>query len=209
GSSAVAYVLTTCAKLRSFVGKGHMIDASQAVQGPAWVCRDIERLHIEVYGIPRVGGQGPGTSEDKVTISSAAQGLSIGVFKRLALLTKLQELDLRGYTFLPDRLEYTAAGSFRSRGMTPEVSESAHPLLRNSLELSLASGLHHLTGLKNLRRIGVLEVDLCIGHDELDWMKEHWRLEAWMGLRPFVDRNLENLRLLRMIKETWPSISTS
>ncbi|KAG0027937.1 hypothetical protein BGZ81_005140, partial [Podila clonocystis] len=181
GSSAVAYVLTTCAKLKSFVGKRHMIDASHAVQGPGWVCRDIERLHIE-------------------------------------------ELDLGGYILLPDQLENTMVGSFPSSHMMSEESEYHHPLLRNSLDLSLASGLHNLAGLKNPRRIGVEEVDLSVGQEELDWMKEHWRLEAWMGLRPFMDHNLEksdvqldddgfystkNLRLLRMIKATWPSISTS
>ncbi|KAF9327614.1 hypothetical protein BG006_009100 [Podila minutissima] len=112
GSSAVAYVLAKCSKLRSFVGKGHMIDATRLVQNPAWVCCDIERLHIEVHGISRAGSQGLGTNEDQAAISSAARSLSIGVFERLGQLSKLQELDLGEYTPLPDQLEHAMEMAF-------------------------------------------------------------------------------------------------
>ncbi|KAG0013202.1 hypothetical protein BGZ82_002253 [Podila clonocystis] len=111
GSSAVAYVLTTCAKLKSFLGKGHMVDAAHVVEGPAWVCSDIERLHLEVQGIPRAegvaDGQCQGASEALALDISKARELSIGVYKRIGQLTKLRELDLGGYTYLPDRLEHT------------------------------------------------------------------------------------------------------
>lgn len=77
-------------------------------------------------------------------------------------------------------------------------------------------------GLRNLRRIGVQEVDLCVGQEELDWMKRRWRLKVWTGLKPFVSHDVEvsdaqkgddgyysnkNILLLRMIKDSWPSIS--
>ncbi|KAG0096735.1 hypothetical protein BGZ93_004080 [Podila epicladia] len=187
GSSAVAYILTKCSKLKSFTGKGHMIDATHLVQSPMWVCRDIERLHIEVHGIPRAGSQGSRTGDDQV-------------------------------------LEHAMVSNFRSLETTFGEFEYLHPLLKNSLELSLVSGLYLLVGFKNLQRIGVQEVDLSVGQEELNWMKEHWQLEAWIGLMPSVGAVLEesdaqkgddgyystkNLRLLRMIKETWPSISAS
>ncbi|KAG0341642.1 hypothetical protein BG000_008454 [Podila horticola] len=216
GSDAIAYVLMKCAKLKSFVGKGHMVYATQVVEGPAWVCRDIERLHLEVQGIPRNGGvtdnQGQGTGEESLVLDlSKARELSIGVYELIGQLTKLWELDLGGYTHLPDSLEHTRAGCFRSFEMTFEVVDRVHPFLNNSLELSLASGLDRLAGLRNLRRIGVQEVDLSIGQEELDWMKEHWpRLESWMGLEAYLnntgDYSAKNGQIAKLIKETWPSV---
>ncbi|KAF9209027.1 hypothetical protein BGZ59_010316 [Podila verticillata] len=115
-------------------------------------------------------------------------------------------------------------GSYRSFEMTFEELDNVHPILKNSLELSLASGLDRLAGLKKLGCIGVQEMDLCVGQEEVDWMKKHWRLDVWKGLKPFACYYLEkfdvhqgddwrystkNLRLLRMVKETWPDISTS
>lgn len=71
-SDAVAYALMMCAKLKSFVGKGQMIDATHVFQGPTWVCRDIERLHIDVHGIPRVGDTKTKNRRGQAAIRSAA-----------------------------------------------------------------------------------------------------------------------------------------
>ncbi|KAG0340555.1 hypothetical protein BG005_003179 [Podila minutissima] len=213
GSSAVAFVLTKCSKLKSFVGKGHMVDATQVVEGPAWVCRDIEHLHLEVQGIPRTGGAANGQvrKESLVFDISKARELSIGVYERIGQLTKLRELDLGGYTHLPERLEHTMVGIYRSFESTFEWVNHVHPFLNNSLELSLASGLDRLAGLKNLRQIGVQEVDLCIGQEELEWMKEHWpRLESWIGLEPYLnkpgDYSAMNEQIAKLIQRKWPVV---
>ncbi|KAF9273155.1 hypothetical protein BGZ74_004892 [Mortierella antarctica] len=213
GSSAVAYVLTKCSKLKSFVGKGHMIDAPQVVEGSAWVCRDIERLHLEVQGIPRIGGAANGQvrKESLAFDISKARELSVGVYERIGQLTKLRELDLGGYTHLPERLERTLVGGYRSFESTFEWVNHVHPFLNNSLELSLASGLDRLAGLKNLRQIGVQELDLCIGQEELEWMKEHWpRLESWIGLEPYLnkpgDYSAKNEQIAKLIKRKWPVV---
>ncbi|KAG0079484.1 hypothetical protein BGZ93_003178, partial [Podila epicladia] len=216
GSSAVAYVLTNCSRLKSFVGKGHMIDAPQVVEGATWVCRDIERLHLEVQGIPRIGGtadsQGQEANDKSVVLDiSKAKELSTEMYKRIGQLTKLRELDLGGFTHLPDRLEYTMVGTYRSFESTFEWVDHVHPFLNNSLDLSLASGLDRLAGLKNLRQIGVQEMDLCIGHKELEWMKEHWpHLESWIGLEPYLgkpgDYSAKNGKIAKLIKATWPAV---
>ncbi|KAG0098321.1 hypothetical protein BGZ93_000463 [Podila epicladia] len=216
GSSAVAYVLTKCSRLKSFVGKGHVIDAARVVEGPSWVCRNIERLHLEVQGIPRTGsvadGHGHGVSEESLVLDNSKAGeLSVKVYELIGQLTKLRELDLGGYQHLPDRLEHTGAGDYSSFERTFRWVDHVHPFLSNSLELSLASGLDRLAGLKSLRQIGVQEVDLCIGEEELEWMKEHWhRLESWIGLEPYLknpgDYSAKNGQIAKLIKAEWPAI---
>ena len=122
----------------------------------------------------------------------------------------LHELDLGGYTLLPDRLEHTMVGSYRSFEMTFEELDNVHPILKNSLDLSLASGLDRLAGLKKLGCIGVQEMDLCVGQKEIDWMKKHWQLESWVGLSPFSAGggfySAKNGLIAKLIKEAWPSI---
>ncbi|KAG0084616.1 hypothetical protein BGZ93_001151 [Podila epicladia] len=216
GSSAVAYVLTTCSRLKSFVGKGHIIDAPQVVEGATWVCNDIERLHLEVQGIPRIGGaadgQEQGTSEESMVLNiSKAKELSIEVYERIGQLTKLRELDLGGFTHLPDRLNHTMVGAYWCFHSTFEWVDHVHPFLNNSLDLSLANGLDRLAGLKNLRQIGVQELDLCIGPEELEWMKEHWpHLESWIGLEPYLgkpgDYSAKNGKIAKLIKAKWPAV---
>lgn len=135
------------------------------------------------------------------------------MYERIGKLIKLNELDLGRYTLSLDQpLEM------------PISMNNGLPFRKNSLELSLVSGLDHLAGLKKLRCIGVQDMDLCVGQEEVDWMKKHWRLEVWKGLKLFSWHGLnendiqkgndgyystKNLRLLRMIKETWPSISAN
>jgi len=145
-----------------------------------------------------------------MALDTKARDLSIGVYERIGQLTKLHELDLGGHMDLPDRLEHTMVGSNRTFEMSFEVEKNIHLVLKNSLELSLVSGLDRLAGLKKLRRIGVQEVGICVGQEEVEWMKEHWQLESWVGLSPFsADGSFYNSKhgqTLKFIKEAWPSI---
>ncbi|KFH74224.1 hypothetical protein MVEG_01437 [Podila verticillata NRRL 6337] len=156
GSTAIAYVLTKCSKLKSFIGKGHMIDVTHVVQGPAWVCRDIERLHIEI---------------DSSTPWWDLIGRSKGRLRNWTMFTR----------------------SLRIRSSCPSHL-----------------GLGRLAGLKKLGCIGVQEMDLCVGQEEVDWMKKHWQLESWVGLSPFSAGggfySAKNGLIAKLIKEAWPSI---
>ncbi|KAF9430587.1 hypothetical protein BGZ94_005921 [Podila epigama] len=217
GTKAIAHVLRTCSRLKSFVGKGHMIDANEeAVQDLDWVCSDLERLDLEVCGIPRE------REATEKRMSKDAKELSTKMYMRLGKLTKLRELNLGGTMPLKSRLIYTTAGIGRELSVDFQNAEVRHPYMTDSLELSMDSGLAYLGTLTCLERIGIRELDQRISQEELKWMKKHWpRLRSWVGFKsslkgahhgeramttkgsPFVCRNQE---LRHRVQETWPAI---
>ncbi|KAG0341933.1 hypothetical protein BG004_005850 [Podila humilis] len=226
GASSVLHVLTNCAHLKRFIGKGHMLDAEQVAKGSKqWACRDIERLHLEIHGIPRGSREGAGNDLDGAAtlpaLTITAVELSIAVYERIGQLTRLKDLDLGGYVPLKDKLPMgSMVGSYRGLHRTFEYSGHVFPGVRDTLELSLVSGLGLLSNLKRLERLGVQEVDLCIGQEELSWMKSQWpNLQIWGGLSAFLSctvpqsisavigyetTSVKNRRLWEMIRQTWP-----
>ncbi|KAK3811112.1 MAG: hypothetical protein J3Q66DRAFT_351063, partial [Benniella sp.] len=111
-----------------------------------WACEaSLISLRIRITGMPR-----PDLLECQVQESYPGEGREIQsqVYDRLARLTKLESLWL-GESF-------SSGSQF------------------DSLELSLESGLHKLSGLKSLKELGVISLALKIGVEEVQWMAENW-----------------------------------
>ncbi|KAG0000425.1 hypothetical protein BGZ79_005944 [Entomortierella chlamydospora] len=68
------------------------------------------------------------------------------------------------------------------------------------LDMSLATGLGHLSGLKKLRLLNISKImGHKVGYPELEWMKENWPdLEEFYGTR--------NAKLREWIQEHWPGL---
>ncbi|KAF9390863.1 hypothetical protein BGX21_011359 [Mortierella sp. AD011] len=68
------------------------------------------------------------------------------------------------------------------------------------LDMSLATGLSHLSGLKKLRLLNISKImGHKVGYPELEWMKENWpELEEFYGTR--------NAKLREWIQEHWPGL---
>ncbi|KAG0075246.1 hypothetical protein BGZ93_004290, partial [Podila epicladia] len=89
------------------------------------------------------------------------------VYCKLAMQTQLQVLHL-------GRIDDT-------KHITSEVHESWHQ--DQCLEMTLASGLDELSGLKELTKLDVSFMDHGIGVPELEWMAESWpKLKRIVGL---------------------------
>ncbi|KAF9419118.1 hypothetical protein BGZ76_004295 [Entomortierella beljakovae] len=67
-------------------------------------------------------------------------------------------------------------------------------------DMSLSSGLGHLSGLKNLRLLNISKIfGHKVGYKELEWMKENWpNLREFYGTR--------NSRIGEWIMQNWPSL---
>ncbi|KAF9940633.1 hypothetical protein BGZ65_006476 [Modicella reniformis] len=119
-----------------------------------WACESsLKVLKIRIAGIPR-----PDLEEDGDIIDDVCpgQGLEIQslVYDRLSRFTNLETLWL-------GHKQRSVYG--RSKGYQGSC-----------LEMSLASGLQKLAGLKALRELNVLRMKTRIGLKEVQWMTENW-----------------------------------
>ncbi|KAF9907762.1 hypothetical protein EC991_010632 [Linnemannia zychae] len=116
-----------------------------------------------------------GTS-DLVNKSIGSISIQRQILSRIGQLTNLRVLDL-GYEWR-DVWSSTRPETPR-RGYIPYSKPCS-----SSLELSLATGLDLLAGLKNLCIFGFEGLDHRIGKPELEWMARNWpRLEVMRGLQ--------------------------
>lgn len=103
------------------------------------------------------------------------------ILSRLGTLTNLRVLDL-GYEWRdiwadtrPDTLRYKHLGQEYINYGTP---------FKNTLQLTLATGLDQLSRLHHLEVFGFEGVDHRIGKEELEWMAVHWlKLKVMRGLQ--------------------------
>jgi hypothetical protein len=109
-----------------------------------WACEaSLKELKIKIMDIPR-----PDVKEfETVQEMYPGQGREMQgqIYDRLARLTSLETLWIRGATW------YSSC-----------------------LEMSLESGLHRLSGLKRLKELDVTRAKARIGVQEVQWMTEHW-----------------------------------
>ncbi|KAK3811042.1 MAG: hypothetical protein J3Q66DRAFT_350847 [Benniella sp.] len=157
--------LRSCPQLQSFVNTDRFttLDVKTFIdRDPVtdtlrpWDCeRTLKVLQLAITGIPR--NDWPGHSIERGSWSSQGYEIHNGLFDRLARLTHLEVLWLGSHSHGNDN---------------------------ESLELSLASGLYKLAGLKKLKELYINGLCAKIGIKEAQWMVENWpRLRMIDGLK--------------------------
>ncbi|KAG0221017.1 hypothetical protein B0O80DRAFT_492263 [Mortierella sp. GBAus27b] len=121
-----------------------------------WECEgSLEELRIEIVGIPRPDVM---RTKFKETYPGQGQEMQRLIFARIARLTSLKVLQVH-----------------ENSSMTPST---------DCLEMSLASGLHQLSSLKELKELVMPRTGTKVNLEEVQWMAEHWpKLRIIHGLR--------------------------
>ncbi|KAG0298911.1 hypothetical protein BGZ96_004218 [Linnemannia gamsii] len=182
------HLMETCFDLRELDGVRHRIDMEDFERNE-WVCSDLEKIRCQFVGFSRLTASDEAALEESVAGERVDEELKErqraswqqhqAVYNRLSVFTRLRVLDL-GYEFR----ELSLIGISRSdREYAYRDSNLAQPVA-NTMELSLASGLGRLEGLKDLEVFGFEGVDHRIGKPELEWMAVHWpKLKVMRGLQ--------------------------
>ncbi|KAG0298915.1 hypothetical protein BGZ96_004222 [Linnemannia gamsii] len=199
----VSLLLRECPRLQFLDNIRVQIDIDMLLLFP-WASTSLERLTIQVSGVTRL------TEAEQIVLKQLEQegpsqngvGLKLSkeenrvlakisdsreqqrrVYDRLGGLKNLRLLDF-GYDYA--RLSNMATNQYLGHygGSFHESARRFAGPIENVLELSLASGLDRLAGLKDLEMFGFDGADHCIGKAELMWMANHWpKLTTIRGLQ--------------------------
>ncbi|KAG0279585.1 hypothetical protein BGZ95_000783 [Linnemannia exigua] len=206
GSPFVFRVLGSAPRLKRFVVVSARkvpvkIDPS-FVEEMDWVCRDLEVFRImmnmnRAHDRPHKGGRRNDNGESIVSATDMvqyAEGLSAQrkVYRQIGQLTKLKELiigdiendELSHNPFM--KLARDRSGSRFSRH---------YPNSRPSHDNNLTSGLDLLGNLKQLRRVGLIDMEsggFMECEEDKVWVKEHWPLVK-EGYRDYFWKKLKHL----------------
>ncbi|KAG0334403.1 hypothetical protein BG000_008341 [Podila horticola] len=123
----------------------------------SWACRDLKELAVEITGVPRpditIGHNGWPVVEP-IFRGSIAESYDIqrSIYQQLAQLKNLEKLQLEHIADDVNDIDYWALDvNIRYRYVDPKFQLTC-------LEMSLASGLHLLAGLKELRELNGCEI---------------------------------------------------
>ncbi|KAF9334213.1 hypothetical protein BGZ91_010935 [Linnemannia elongata] len=132
--------------------------------------------HTSPSWLPR-----PNEALTLITKHTQSTTLQKAILSRLGTLTNLRVLDL-GYEWRDVWAD--------SRSECPRYTSNSQEYVnygtpyKNTLELTLSTGLTHLSGLCHLQVFGFEGVDHRIGKQELEWMAIHWpKLKIMRGLQ--------------------------
>ncbi|KAF9115530.1 hypothetical protein BGX30_006262 [Mortierella sp. GBA39] len=167
----VEQLLCSAPKLKelSVVGyyklNGGCVDARKIVE-LEWVCLDLEVFQCRIRNIPRpditreIGNHSAVVFVEEGTLQESLD-LQRQVYTKLARLTKLRELKL-GLVIEMYTLAY-------------ELGDKTYKRQFDCLAMTLDSGLDLLKGLKELRVVGLEDMEVYVeGEREQAWFKEHW-----------------------------------
>ncbi|KAF9083962.1 hypothetical protein BGX23_010948 [Mortierella sp. AD031] len=195
-SNVFSDLLESCPDLRVLDGIRHKIDAERFGQVKEWVaCSNLEKLCCQFVGFSRLdaleedtlekatamnGRQEPGDSilelKERQRVGREQQRVA---YNHLSTLTRLRVLDC-GYEF---RDPYTMQYIRRNRENDNGMHHGFNKPIANTMELTLESGLGHLSSLIDLEVFGFEGVDHRIGKSELEWMAVSWpKLKVMRGL---------------------------
>ncbi|KAK3848409.1 MAG: hypothetical protein J3R72DRAFT_500160 [Linnemannia gamsii] len=142
---------------------------AQDIVNSEWVCNDLEVFAWPIGAIPRpditralYGGRnhGGGTLQESINLQRR-------VYAKLARLTKLRELSL-GMPLTMDK-PWVIDDVEIYVGSTEDYRQC------DGLAMTLDSGLDLLRDLKNLRIVGLTDMEVYIdGDKEQTWVAEHW-----------------------------------
>jgi hypothetical protein len=180
------------------------LDALQIIDG-LWSCKKLKVFECKILNVPRPDVVdtpftdnanlvlppgppfGPAAAQDQSPLTGAmlvaqqeSHAVQRQVLRQLGRLTRLRVLCLGKYGLCwNDDPEYSR---LEIRGIRTMVVDAYTD--RNCLELSLASGLDELAGLRRLEELIVNQMAHRIELAEVQWMVEHWpRLKRIAGLQ--------------------------
>ncbi|KAG9065001.1 hypothetical protein KI688_002320 [Linnemannia hyalina] len=134
--------------------------------------------HTSPSWLPR-----PNEALTLITKHTQSTALQKAILSRLGTLTNLRVLDL-GYEWRDVWADSRSRSECRRyTSNTQEYIRYGTPY-KNTLELTLSTGLTHLSELRHLQVFGFEGVDHRIGKQELEWMAVHWpKLKIMRGLQ--------------------------
>ncbi|KAF9921810.1 hypothetical protein FBU30_008124 [Linnemannia zychae] len=177
---------------RTVEGGMFSINAMDIINGSDWVCTKLESLKVQIEGITRpdipTRTNGRPFLNDLHTGNSTSRLIQRRIYAQLGRLVNLKQLVL-GH----DGIDWDTPGVYERE----EWSEGEYLAIGNSdiiqngyqyecLEMSLESGMGHLSGLKELRKIELraMAVATWKGKEEEMWVRENW---------PKLDPNYQDL----------------
>ncbi|KAG0033924.1 hypothetical protein BGZ81_006744 [Podila clonocystis] len=197
-SNAVSGLLRSCSDLRSLEGEGLVLSPMEIRDGSPWVCNKLEVLHLDITGFAYESSEAQDNDDDEWRYV-----LHHLVYGQLALLTRLRILDLSVVCSCtaPSHLPEQYVHCHRHRRQTNHMTVG--PL--NTLQLTLASGLDHLSSLSQLEELGIHGVDHAIRKEELLWMQNHWPRLKWIrGVAPKMEEEEEMKVQIWYVKDGIP-----
>ncbi|KAF9910535.1 hypothetical protein EC991_006353 [Linnemannia zychae] len=214
-----APLFQSCRYLRIFDAIQHSFDAEH-ISESVWVCEGLEVFRCQIVGLSRLDQnehsimsyitesgllEAECSTKEQSVLAKArtCKRLHEAVYDQLARFTKLKILDL-GY-------EYRSTWSYITRYTTAGNEYRDYGgLIKDTLQLSLASGLDRLATLENLQVFGFEGVDHEMDLFELEWIAIHWpRLRIMRGLhkdRPYVKPDRFRQTLRRTMQSLRPDI---
>ncbi|KAF9326196.1 hypothetical protein BGZ91_002073 [Linnemannia elongata] len=167
----VEQLLCSAPKLKELSVVGHYnstggyLDAREIVK-MEWVCSGLEVFECRIRRIPRpdiTRNIGDSPANEYVVEGTLEESLDLQrqVYTKLAMLTKLQVLKLGLVIDFYNTSEY-------------ELGDKTYRRQFDCLAMTLDSGLDLLKGLKELRLVGLEDMEVYIGEKEQSWFKEHW-----------------------------------
>ncbi|KAF9122194.1 hypothetical protein BGW39_009965 [Mortierella sp. 14UC] len=197
-SWAIQEVLCSSTRLRRldaiskerYRGRNVQLDAGDVVDVRAsrgrgkreWACLSLESLKIHITGIPRGGVSSNNTKTSRTGTIGQEQDIQRQIYKQLGRMTQLKQLVL-GHELKNPRTIYQPEEGASLEGTHPfGVPYEERPLFSagyqdSCLEMTLASGLGLLEGLKELRFIETGGMAVGVeGDEEVEWRKKFWPL---------------------------------
>ncbi|KAF9146983.1 hypothetical protein BG015_011437 [Linnemannia schmuckeri] len=168
-----------CPKLKECRGSGHEILADDIIGSAEWTCLGIRKLEIDVVGILRLS-QGQETRLNTWRLNGNIE------------LTEAEQdaMDLQLFSYEIQRQVYARLGRLRElkelylgQHSTPKVNVARFTnegvAISEGLEMTLASGLAELGGIKDLRMIAFDFEFVATGMEAgaLAWLWERWSIK--------------------------------
>lgn len=186
-SKYLAHILSSRPRLQVLTGEGLEMKARDVFRAP-WVCKRLRELHILVSGVSKLSAEQkqvlalgpPAPRQEEQIIVEQLEAMSLEGKKRLKKEKSLQydvivrhrqrDIDLQRKVLAvfaqQEHLEILDVGSSQAYiGMEP---------LADTLELTLETGLDQLSNLRELRCLGMQNVDHQMREPEADWIAQHW-----------------------------------
>ncbi|KAF9001393.1 hypothetical protein BGZ52_009974, partial [Haplosporangium bisporale] len=140
-----------------------------------WACRSLKTFRADIVGIPRPDVK---FQQDRQPVQGvlftgtveASHDIQRRILAQLGSLTKLEELCLGSFA-----IDYGDEGAWTDDEEEEDGMRYLDPHFQlTCLEMSLASGLDLLAGLKELRVLDVTRMAHRVGVQELEWMQANW-----------------------------------
>lgn len=192
----LSQLFVSCSRLKECRGDGHIIAADDLINGPEWTCMGLEKLDIDIQGLPRLDVFRSSSSAEPETLSLPSGAM---LDTTTDSTTQQNSYAIRRKVFASLALhKYLVEIKFGSE----EPSMEWRRLLWSSdqefdtytgLEFSLESGFGVMAALPRLERLEICEASAVrsVRTNGMPWMQDFgWRIGAGTdaGLEDGVDR---------------------